>query len=179
MNINSNTSIITSRKIEKNLHITIFDVDSTQHRKDGVMDKKTVEERIRALVISGENRPDAARLRDVFDVVEMALKAKVPQADVLAELHKNGFTMKLGSFKSALQRIRKERNNVDSGETKKSKILKNPKPDTAEDNAKEDARPIENIAKETILSLEKITQKNDLSLPTEMYERFRTKSSEE
>lgn len=72
------------------------------------MDKNDVAERIRVLVAAG-NRPEAAKLRDIFDDVEVALKARVPQADVLAELHKLGFKMTLGGFKSALQRIRKER----------------------------------------------------------------------
>lgn len=75
------------------------------------MDKNEVRDRFRALVVSSENRPEAARLRDVFDEVEVALKAKVPQAEVLEELHKIGFKMTLGGFKSALQRIRKERQN--------------------------------------------------------------------
>lgn len=73
------------------------------------MDKNEVRDRFRALVVSSENRPEAARLRDVFDEVDVALKAKVPQTEVLEELHKIGFKMTLGGFKSALQRIRKER----------------------------------------------------------------------
>lgn len=51
-----------------------------------------------------------ARLREVFDDIEATLKAGVSQATVLNELHDLGFTMKMASFKSALQRIRKERN---------------------------------------------------------------------
>ncbi len=74
------------------------------------MDKNEVGERFRNLATGSLNRPEAARLRDIFDEVEVALKARVPQAEVLAELNKLGFAdMKMGAFKSALQRIRKER----------------------------------------------------------------------
>lgn len=72
------------------------------------MDKEDASTRFRKLA-SGDKRPDTARLRDIFDDVEVALKAKVPQTTVLAELESLGFTMKLAGFKSALQRIRKER----------------------------------------------------------------------
>lgn len=73
------------------------------------MDKDEVGERFRNLAVGSANRPEAARLRDIFDEVEVALKARVPQVDVLAELHNLGFKMNIGAFKSALQRIRKER----------------------------------------------------------------------
>ena len=37
------------------------------------------------------------------------MKAGISQADVLAELNHSGYTMTMASFKSALQRIRKDR----------------------------------------------------------------------
>lgn len=73
------------------------------------MGENDISARLRALATDEKRRPETARLRDVFDDVEAALKAGVPQADVLAELHQGGFKMTLASFKSALQRIRKER----------------------------------------------------------------------
>jgi hypothetical protein len=73
------------------------------------MSENDISARLRALATDDKRRPETARLRDVFDDVEATLKAGVPQADVLAELHKSGFTMTIASFKSALQRIRKKR----------------------------------------------------------------------
>ena len=73
------------------------------------MGEDDIAARLRALATDDKRRPETARLRDVFDDVEATLKAGVPQADVLAELHKAGFTMTMASFKSALQRIRKKR----------------------------------------------------------------------
>ena len=73
------------------------------------MTKDEVSTRLRALATDDKRRSETARLRDVFDDVEATLNAGVTQADVLAELHALGFTMTMASFKSALQRIRKER----------------------------------------------------------------------
>jgi len=72
------------------------------------MDKEEASKRFRKLATS-DKRPATARLRDIFDDVEVALKARVPHIAVLAELKDLGFTMEMASFKSALQRIRKER----------------------------------------------------------------------
>lgn len=73
------------------------------------MGENDISARLRALATDEKRRPETARLRDVFDDVEATLRAGVPQADVLAELHQAGFKMTMASFKSALQRIRKER----------------------------------------------------------------------
>lgn len=73
------------------------------------MTKDEVSARLRALATDDKRRSETARLRDVFDDVEATLNAGVTQTDVLAELHALGFTMTMASFKSALQRIRKER----------------------------------------------------------------------
>lgn len=73
------------------------------------MGQDDISTRLRALASDSTKRTETARLRDVFNDVETTLKAGVSQADVLAELHKSGFTMTMASFKSALQRIRKER----------------------------------------------------------------------
>ena len=72
------------------------------------MEQNEVSKRLQALAADDKRRPETARLRDVFNDVEAALAAGISQADVLAELHQCGYTMTMASFKSALQRIRKE-----------------------------------------------------------------------
>lgn len=67
-----------------------------------------VTQALKALSNNGAFRSETDRLRDIFDDVEAALSRN--QRDiVLATLHQQGFTMTPTSFKSALQRIRKER----------------------------------------------------------------------
>lgn len=81
------------------------------------MEQNEVSKRLRALAADDKRRPETARLRDVFEDVEAALTAGISQADVLAELHQSGYTMTMASFKSALQRIRKERGKKQPGTT--------------------------------------------------------------
>ncbi len=64
---------------------------------------------LRNLVHDSSTRSETARLRDIFDDVEAALQSGVRRDAVLATLHEKGFTMTQNSFKTALQRIRKER----------------------------------------------------------------------
>ena len=64
---------------------------------------------VRTLVADEDARSETARLREIFDDIEETLKAGVRREAVLATLHEKGFTMTMASFKSALQRIRKER----------------------------------------------------------------------
>lgn len=73
------------------------------------MDKKAIAERLRALASDDKKRSKAARLRDVIDDVETALAAGVPRALVVEELTKHGLEMKLATFETTLQRIRKKR----------------------------------------------------------------------
>ncbi len=84
------------------------------------MAENDISARLRALATDEKRRPETARLRDFFDDVEAALRAGVPQAEVLMELHEAGFKMTLASFKSALQRIRKERKSGSTAQPKKS-----------------------------------------------------------
>lgn len=72
--------------------------------------RENVAASLRSLVNDASARSETARLRDIFDEVEKALQSGVKREAVLAALHEQGFTMTLASFKSALQRIRKERN---------------------------------------------------------------------
>lgn len=76
------------------------------------MEKEDIAARLKALASDDNRRSETARLRDIFDQVEQTLKAGVQQKDVLAELQKVGFKMTEASFKSALQRIRKERSST-------------------------------------------------------------------
>ncbi|WP_230182707.1 hypothetical protein [Aquabacterium sp. CECT 9606] len=69
---------------------------------------------LRALAEDSGARSETARLRDVFADIEAALSAGVRREAVLATLHENGFTMTFTGFKSALQRIRKERTEASS-----------------------------------------------------------------
>lgn len=82
-------------------------------KKTGMEKPKTedVGAALRGLVQDLSARSETARLRDIFDDVEAALQSGVRREAVLATLHEKGFTMTLTSFKSALQRIRKERDN--------------------------------------------------------------------
>ncbi|MFM0140597.1 hypothetical protein [Caballeronia grimmiae] len=73
------------------------------------MDQDNLASALRALASDEKARPETARLRDVFDDVEAALRSGVRREAVLSALHQQGFKMTLESFKSALQRIRKER----------------------------------------------------------------------
>lgn len=68
-----------------------------------------VGEALRSLAMEDSSRSETARLRDVFDDVEAALGRGVRREAVLTLLQEKGFTMTMASFKSALQRIRKER----------------------------------------------------------------------
>jgi hypothetical protein len=61
------------------------------------------------LATSSTNRPDTARLRDIFTEVEAALSAGVTHVSILEVLHSNGFALTLKSFQSSLYRLRKER----------------------------------------------------------------------
>lgn len=53
-----------------------------------------------------ENRSDTARLRDIFEDVEVALSAGVTHAALVAALNAEGFALSVRSFQSALYRLR-------------------------------------------------------------------------
>jgi hypothetical protein len=73
------------------------------------MTQESITSVLRALASDEKTRPETARLRDVFDDVEAALQSGVRREAVLAALHEQGFKMTMASFKSALERIRKQR----------------------------------------------------------------------
>jgi hypothetical protein len=94
------------------------------------MNKNTVAEALRALATSDKSRSDTARLRDVFDDVEIALKAGVSRAAILETLHTQGFVMTAKSFESAIYRLRKKR-----GSSKATPDVTPPEPVTPAINA--------------------------------------------
>lgn len=72
------------------------------------MNKKSAESLFKELA-KNSKKPEIARLRDIYDDVEGAIKAGVPIAAVFNGTLELGFTMTESSFKNALHRIRKER----------------------------------------------------------------------
>ena len=70
------------------------------------MDKDAISAQLKALATGDKSRGQTARLRDVFDDVEFALRSGVSRALVLETLAKNGLTMSPKGFDSALSRIR-------------------------------------------------------------------------
>jgi len=72
------------------------------------MDAQQVKQALTALVEQAE-RPQMARLREVFDEVEEALARGVSREQVLAVLHAQGLTLTLRSFDTCLYRLRKAR----------------------------------------------------------------------
>jgi hypothetical protein len=73
------------------------------------VEENDVRSRLRNLMSDDSRRSATARLRDVFDDVEAALRKGFSLADVLGELNQAGFQLSMPGFKSALQRIRQER----------------------------------------------------------------------
>ena len=73
------------------------------------MNKDEISRQLKTLASSDDKRPKAARLRDVFDDVELALQSGVTRALVVETLKANGLSMTLKSFDSAVARIRAKR----------------------------------------------------------------------
>jgi hypothetical protein len=105
-----------------------------------MMEKNSIADALRALATDDKSRPETARLRDVINEVEAALEAGVSRASILEALHKEGFTMTLKSFESALYRIRKKRK-------KKSETGNQENPGRFVTNISDPGRPIEQAAK--------------------------------
>lgn len=72
------------------------------------MDDNNISEVLNALA-KGKNRPATARLREIFNEIEAALRAGVRRKDVHHALTKSGFAISFESFELAIYRIRKER----------------------------------------------------------------------
>ncbi|MCR4471158.1 hypothetical protein [Burkholderia sp. SCN-KJ] len=72
------------------------------------MDTTATISELRALA-AGAQRPAAARLRDLFDEVQAAIRAGVRRAVIRDALARNGLDMPFSTFTRTLARIRKER----------------------------------------------------------------------
>lgn len=72
------------------------------------MDDNNISEKLHVLAKS-KNRSATARIREIFDQIEIALQAGVRRKDVHKTLNENGFEITLESFELAIYRIRKER----------------------------------------------------------------------
>lgn len=70
------------------------------------MQKNDLGQRLRALATDEKKRSKTARLRDVFNDVEAALRAGVTRATVLEELKAGGLVMSLATFETTLKRLR-------------------------------------------------------------------------
>ena len=100
------------------------------------MDKKALSNRLRALATGDEKRSKAARLRDIFDDVELALSAGITRENVRAELAAHGLEMSLSTFETTLKRIRAQRARMghiiparsQNGISQKLTTLSDPKP---------------------------------------------------
>ena len=71
------------------------------------MDDKKISEKLQSLA-SGNSRSATARIRDIFDEIENALRAGVPRKDVHKVLAESGIILTFASFELAIYRLRKE-----------------------------------------------------------------------
>lgn len=88
------------------------------------MNENSVAEALRALVTSGSKKSETARLRLVFDEIELAFESGVSRESMLETLHAQGFTMALRSFDNAMYRLRKEREALQAEKPSKQKPLR-------------------------------------------------------
>jgi radical SAM superfamily enzyme YgiQ (UPF0313 family) len=100
------------------------------------MNKEDILESLRELAVNDASRSETARLRDIFDGIEGALAAGVKTEIVLETLHKQGFTLALSGFRSAIQRIRKERKNKHKEKDQSITTQANTNKETTKDNKK-------------------------------------------
>ena len=68
-----------------------------------------VGEALRSLAQDDSARSNMARLRDIYETVEDTIAKGVTHERVLATLNEKGFSMTLAGFRSALQRLRAEK----------------------------------------------------------------------
>lgn len=82
------------------------------------MEKIKTIERLKALVNGADGRSESARLADVIDDVENALKAGVKRQVVLDTLHQcYGFKMTMSGFEKALRKLRKKHEKANTAMT--------------------------------------------------------------
>ena len=86
------------------------------------MTEKTLSEKLRLLANNDLARSKSARLRDVYDDVELALAAGVLKEKILQQLAEDGLIFTLSTFSNTLQRIRAKQ----KGTTNKPKSIQKP-----------------------------------------------------
>jgi hypothetical protein len=85
------------------------------------MDKSRIKEVMEALSRGSRNRPATARLKDIYDDIEIALLAEVNLEAIWQALQNcEDYKMPLPTFKSALDRIKKERRERNRSTSNKS-----------------------------------------------------------
>jgi hypothetical protein len=68
-----------------------------------------LEKKLHDLAKGNDAKSETAKLRNVFDSVEMAIQSGVSRAAILESMNNEGFHMSLKSFDKAMYRIRKAR----------------------------------------------------------------------
>lgn len=105
------------------------------------MGKLKITEKMQELSQGSENRSAIARLRDIFDDIEIALSAGVKREAIWETLKKEGYEMPLKTFESAIYRIRgKKKQQPHSGQSE-AKIKSDVKNTDKRQAGEEIARP--------------------------------------
>lgn len=73
------------------------------------MGKLKITEKMQELSQGSENRSATARLRDIFEDIEIALTAGVKREAIWEALKKEGYEMPLKTFESAIYRIKNKK----------------------------------------------------------------------
>ena len=73
------------------------------------MSKSKITEVMQTLSQGSANRSAIARIREIFDDIEVALKAGVKREAIWEALQNEGYKMPLKTFESAINRIKNER----------------------------------------------------------------------
>ena len=85
------------------------------------MDDENISEKLKELA-RGKNRSATARIREIFDEIEVALSARARRKDVYKALINVGYEITFESFELAIYRIRKERKKRNIYTTEKQAI---------------------------------------------------------
>lgn len=73
------------------------------------MDSIKISEQLKKLATDNEKRSKSARLNDLLDDIENALKNGISRQSVIELLAENGFEISMKSFESTLARLRRKR----------------------------------------------------------------------
>jgi hypothetical protein len=73
------------------------------------MEESKVASKLRALSVGEAHRSQTARLGDVLEEIETALKAGVKRSAILKILQESGFSLNMNGFQTALHRLRSKR----------------------------------------------------------------------